>query len=475
MAGHKSKSTRAWAEEHFSEADMCDVRNVDRLIFIAAAMAESPGSTIPQMFSSRSDVKGAYRFFEKEEATPANIQAGHRDIVFELIRSPGTHLLIEDTSEVSWEHTIEGMGPVGGTKQPKGFHLHSVLAVKWSYTGGDKRWPVELEGLVDQQFYIRKPAPEGEKKNDSKIIKKRERESQLWERSTEFIGAKPESNKLRWVRICDRGADIYELLLGCIQMGHDFVIRAAYNRLLKDPETGAKSGRLLDEIRMEKPSGRMHVELRERPGRRARIAELSVSAKVMLIGAPQRPGKGPGMLEPIRCTVVRVWEEKRVEGEQPLEWTLLCSGEFTDFTQARERVLMYSARWIIEEFHKALKTGLGVEKLQLESSARIFAAAAIMSIVALRLIALREAARSTPTAPVEESGFSPLEIKVLEEKAGRKLLSLSDLALALARLGGHLNRKSDGPPGWQTLWRGMLKLNSIVEGVQLALKMKNFG
>src|SRR5215510_1758397 len=79
--------------------------------------------------------------------------------------------------------------------------------------------------------------------------------------------------------------------------------------------------------------------------------------------------------------------------QDKLEWILLCDAEVVDFAQARECALQYSTRWVIEEYHKAIKTGLGAERLQLESAERLFAAVAIMSVVALRLIELRERLR----------------------------------------------------------------------------------
>jgi hypothetical protein len=39
---------------------------------------------------------------------------------------------------------------------------------------------------------------------------------------------------------------------------------------------------------------------------------------------------------------------------------------------------------------------------------------------------------------------------------------------AIARLGGYLDRKSDGPPGWQTLWKGWMRVMDVLEGVHLA-------
>jgi len=52
--------------------------------------------------------------------------------------------------------------------------------------------------------------------------------------------------------------------------------------------------------------------------------------------------------------------------------------------------------------------------------------------------------------------------------AGERTPTVRDVALAIGRLGGHMNRASDGMPGWITLWRGMRELQLLVEGVRLA-------
>ena len=126
---------------------------------------------------------------------------------------------------------------------------------------------------------------------------------------------------------------------------------------------------------------------------------------------------------------------------------------------------------MIEEYHKAIKTGLGAERLQLESAERLFAAIAIMSVVALRLIELRERLRRHPDAEAAQAGLSPLELEVLRARSGRPLRTVREVALAIGRLGGHLNRTSDGLPGWQTLWHGMNTLHALVEGVLIAHRL----
>jgi hypothetical protein len=170
-----------------------------------------------------------------------------------------------------------------------------------------------------------------------------------------------------------------------------------------------------------------------------------------------------------------VWEQNPPANEEAVEWILLVSKQVENFSQALECALQYSTRWLIEEYHKALKTGLGAEKLQLEKAEAIFAAISIMSVVALRLIDLREQLRIAPDAKAEDAGLDELELEVLGLKTGREIKTVKDVALAIGRLGGHLNRKADGMPGWQTLWRGMIKLLNLVEGFRLARDFQRFG
>jgi hypothetical protein len=172
---------------------------------------------------------------------------------------------------------------------------------------------------------------------------------------------------------------------------------------------------------------------------------------------------------------VRVWEVAAPDAEDTLEWILLCDADVADCAQARACVRQYATRWIMEECHKAIKTGLGAERLQRESAELLFAAIAIMRVVALRLIELRERLRRHPDAEAAQSGLSPLALEVWRQKSGRPLRTVREVALAIGRLGGHLNRTRDGLPGWQTLWYGMNTLHVLVEGILIAHRLKSFG
>jgi hypothetical protein len=263
------------------------------------------------------------------------------------------------------------------------------------------------------------------------------------------------------------------MMQSCLELGQGFVIRASSNRVLVDSESGP--GLLFEQIRSRPRLGEFDIELRARPAQPARRAHLAISVLPVLLQAPQRKGHRAGKLPAIRCTAVRVWEINPTDDVEPLEWILLVSKQVESFSQALECALQYSTRWLIEEYHKAIKSGLGAEKLQLEKAEAIFAAISIMSVVALRLINLREQLRIAPDAPAEQAGLDELELEVLGLKLGKTINTVKDVALALGRLGGHLNRKGDGMPGWQSLWRGMIKLMNLVEGFRLAKDLLRFG
>ena len=466
---------QAWAEENFGNLDLGHAKRNQRALTTAVGFAANPGKSIPQAFDNWYQVKATYAFFANPAVTPDELQARHCELTMERLNQAGVYLLVEDSSELSWSGKTKrpGLGQVGAQNSTKqGFQLHTALAVRWPAsfepTEQGQRPPVELIGIADQQALVREAVPQGETR---KQRLSRGREAEVWETATTRIGTAPDTLAIRWIRVCDRGADIYEFLGSCLDERHGYVVRAAQDRALVD-DKGTPAGHLFAVARQQPSLGGFNLGLRARPGQAARTACLTLSATRVFLRSPWRPGHGVGKLRPLECTVVRVWEANPPAGVEPLEWLLLCDAKVTTFAQALEVALQYATRWLIEEFHKALKTGLGVEKLQLETGAELMAAVALLSVVALRLLHLREIVRIVPDAPPAASGLNQLELEVLAQKTGRTLQTVREVALALGRLGGHLNRKSDGLPGWITLWRGYVTLQILVEGVRLAHKLK---
>lgn len=93
---------------------------------------------------------------------------------------------------------------------------------------------------------LKKPRPAGEKPGDVRASQKRtDRLSMVWLRSGERLGNAAEIDDVRWVRVADREADLYEYLCDCRARGHGFVVRAAYERVLLDAQTAQRNGQYL--------------------------------------------------------------------------------------------------------------------------------------------------------------------------------------------------------------------------------------
>src|SRR5262249_18832122 len=152
------------------------------------------------------------------------------------------------------------------------------------------------------------------------------------------------------------------------------------------------------------------------------------------VRAPAHQGRAG---EPVCGWFVRAWEGHPPAGVEPLEWVLAVGFPVVTAEDALRAVGIYSQRSVIEEVPKGLKTGMGAERLQWETAARLSAALAIRSVVTLRLLDLRERAWLDPEPPAAQSGLDALERGLLSRKLGRVLETVRDVILAVGRLGGH--------------------------------------
>jgi hypothetical protein len=171
--------------------------------------------------------------------------------------------------------------------------------------------------------------------------------------------------------------------------------------------------------------------------------------------------------------VVDVWEATPPAGEEPVTWRLMTTEPIDTVTQILQIVDWYRARWVIEEYFKALKTGCAYEKRQLESLDTLLVALALLAPIAWQLLLFRHLARHAPTAPAT-AVLSRQQLRVLRAAPQAVALSaaptLEDALRAVARLGGHL--RQNGPPGWLVLGRGMQKLRWMEAGWAAAKTMR---
>jgi hypothetical protein len=167
--------------------------------------------------------------------------------------------------------------------------------------------------------------------------------------------------------------------------------------------------------------------------------------------------------------VVRVWEPDPPAGVEPVEWFLLTNVAVKSAADAWERVDWYCVRWVIEEYHKAQKTGCTIEDAQFTTVAALEPTIALLSVIALTLLNLRDMSRDQQLSarPATEV-VSAAEMAVVcgHYHKTRRVLSVREFFQLLARLGGHQNRKKDHPPGWLVLWRGWQALQLMVAGAR---------
>jgi hypothetical protein len=193
---------------------------------------------------------------------------------------------------------------------------------------------------------------------------------------------------------------------------------------------------------------------------------------VTLLPPPPGQARGEHRQVPLRAWALRVWEPEPPQGEEALEWFLMTDVAVETAQDGWQRVDWYELRWpTCEEYHKGQKTGCAIEGPQFTTAEALEPVIALLSVVAWLLMRLRWAARQPRAQERPATDFVPLLWVLLlskwRHKQERPDWTVREFLMALARLGGHQNRKSDGLPGWQTLWKGWSEFRTIVDFADL--------
>lgn len=386
--------------------------------------------------------------------TPEQIIKSHREAVIKRGEECKSVLVVQDTTEVSYtsHRKVKGLGFINQSKQ-RGIKLHSCLAV--SREG-------EPLGLLHQEGWSRKQRKG--KKEQRKKLPIAQKESYRWLTTLSAAEAGWEESA-HLVHIADREADIFELFAHPRRRNSDLLIRAQQNRKIEH-----ELGYLMVAGAQGPVLGRVEIELQRNPKRKARRAQLCCRAMGVRLDVPKQHGKSAG-LEPIELNVIWVEEEEQPEdGTQPIRWVLLTTLPIEKFEQVWQCVQWYTHRWLIERFHYTLKSGCGVEELQLNTQERLHKGLAVYSIVAWRVMWMLYYGRSNPEESCEKI-LHEEEWQLLRRKfaprSRKKPPKLQQAIVWIARLGGFLARKGDGMPGVKTLWRGLTALQLMVEGGKL--------
>lgn len=448
----------AWAKSQFGGCDLGDVRRTPRLVKVATAAANHPAGSFPAQSKDWGDLKAAYRLFDRPEVTMQSVGDCHWKQVRD--REPGRYLLLCDTTEISFGYktSITGLSRIANGKRD-GFLLHTALMVDAS----DR----QVVGVAGQTVLYRKGRP---KKDNVARRSKREKESRVWGDVIQQVSRPGEG--VQWVYVADRGADAFETYCHLLENRADWVIRAMRSQRHVELENERMTVNQCLE-RLEQV-GTYELSLPRRPKSPPRVAKLAVSIGKVAVLQPASHVtdfvRSTGHRQ-IQVNVVHVEEVDPPSESAAINWVLYTSLPVGNFEDAYQIIEYYEQRWLIEEFHKALKTGCRTESRKMRDAQRLEPMVGLMSIVAARLLQLKTVAQNTPDEPASKS-VPPIWLKML--KAARpKLSRVHDISIRgfyreLAKLGGFLGRKSDGEPGWMTIWRGYDQLHMLVRGAQLA-------
>lgn len=458
----------SFGEEHFGRAALGDARRRKRLVQVANDMVRHPGGTFPDKLNRPADLKAFYRLMDNEEVTHASVLKAHVQRTLERMREhQGVVLLLHDTTELDYsglESLKDDLGQIG-EGHGRGYLCHNSLAVT-----AESR---DVLGLANQILHCRPVVRKKETKQQGR--RRKNRESLLWKRGVETLPS-PTAEQ-RWIDVADRGSDITEFIAFEMQQQRRFVIRSQHNRRIHVAIDGQEQlCKLHDWARTLPQEGCRSLAVQAREERPERPVQLAVSWSAFAL-IPPRQARGEHGREPIALWVVRVWEVNPPPGVEPVEWILLTNIPVTSLEEAWQRVTWYQIRWVIEEFHKAQKTGCSIEDMQFTEVERLQPAIALISVVALSLLWLRTVSRGADAKTRKATEHFALEYVVVlarwRWREVRPAMTVHDFCYALARMGGHQNRRHDQLPGWLVLWRGWTKLQLMVEGALATIEKRS--
>ena len=452
-----------WASEQFGPADLGDRRLTRRLVGYAGRAAASPSASIPGQCGCWKQTKGAYRLFDNDAATHEAVIAPHVAQSRAAAAARRVVLHVSDTTTLSFDHPhTAGLGPPSAGGGGQGMLLHNTLAVDVS---GGVDAPPRVLGLTHQQLWTRTDA------------RKKTPESAKWPQAIHAVGRPPDG--VSFVHVSDAEGDCWEALAACEAQSAGHVIRACQDRLAcagEDPG-GKPTTKLFELVRGQAALGGRYLWARARGNEEARLVKLLVSATKVSIHPPKNWGDKkhrdhtprPG---PLVRWAVRVWEADPPQGREGIEWVLLTDTPVQDLGTALLVAFWYGCRWLVEEYHKCLKTGCKIEERQLEHVDRLEPLVGVLSVVAVRLLQLKHQAKVNPDTPAGDVVPEPYVRTLAAWLKVPAKMTAREFWRATAQLGGFLGRRGDGDPGWQTLWRGWWKLQLLAEGADLGRRMR---
>lgn len=479
-------SSVVYATEMWSDADLGDTRRTERAVAALSIVTYCPqGSFVEACQGNKAEQEQLYRFIRDEKSDRSALIDAGCAATCRLAEGECNDevVVVQDTTSYGYRHAVrEELGDLGSGRAEsgrRGFFAHVSMAV-------DAERGTVI-GPVDVQFAIR-PVRVNTGKRDNKKIPYENKESFKWEAAAMAVDQRCAEFRERLVFVSDRESDVYEYMMAMLGSDLRFVVRSSWDRRLEGGKT-----RLRVHLAQTAPQCRVRVHIDQKGGRRARDAILEVRATMVRFNGRANSHEVLPLLE---LNAVHLTEVDPPDGVEPIDWLLLTTEGISSVGKIIRVVRLYCLRWLIEEYNKCCKSdGTDIEALRMQTRDSLLRATVLCMFAAVPLMRLRgdllgsdirsrwpELIDEPSSPPVAEQPPSPPCTTVLPHlywvtlwAAVERVRPLPDQTptcqwalQALAKLGGWMDSKRTGRPGYRSMWKGWDRLLERVDAVRLA-------
>jgi Transposase DDE domain. len=398
-----------------------------------------------------------HRFLDNKNVDPKTINDELSKRTNEICSGKSHVLCLQDTVQLTYPTQAVKKNKFGptGDENTKGLFVHPGIIVD-----ATNRDVLGTSGMIT---WCRSEKPAKKPKSSRPI---EEKESIRWI-DTALCARETITNAETITVVGDRESDIFEVFERVPDQRTYLIVRASHDRVL---ETDEKISERLDATEMV---GTYDIELPAITGKRkARTATLAIKYTSLSL---------KNLEEPVNIFCVSAAEISSVpQDETPISWILLTTHVVNSLKTAKQILIWYTWRWIIEQIFRTMKNkGLKIEDSQIEDPKKLEILSILSVATAIKVMMLVESRdgknerKASDLFTKEEIVLMFLLLKKLEGRTEKQRNpyvknSLAWAAWVIARLGGWNGYRSESPPGPITMLRGLQKFELQYEGWLLA-------
>lgn len=459
------------AYDVYEDAPFFDERIRKRVLQVAIDKMARPAPSFSRSSRTHARAKAAYRLVGNYKLKPD--QKRQERVTQEQLWTPIFEHAARTSRDAPLIYSIQDscclMYPTLKATQGLGTADREKEEALWMHSALGVQPDGYVLGLYDAEFWAR-PLEEFGKSADAPKRPFQDKESYLWVQAADRVESLFERMGLdarRVVHVADRAGDVHEVMQHFIDTHKRFIIRFAHNRKIEQVEGGEPYVRphlfsqpVLETQAIPIPRTKAH------PKRQATV-------QVRACRVTLHPSHSTRAKRPFSVNVVSIYEPDPPAGVERIDWILYTSEPIDTAPACWCVVDGYKLRWRIEDYHRALKTDGYAERTQLKQADSIVRLLAFVALAAIRILQLRERARTNPTEPcttlLEDHEWKVLWLVYYEDlpEPGQPPPTIAQAVKMIGSLGGHLGRRGDGMPGSDSISLGLRELETATNVYRL--------